>query len=157
MLSRLKQKDLEWRKARKDLDKTWKEVLEKNYHKSLDHRSFYFKQQDKKLLSAKGLVADMKARALGVGGVAPAPKAAARGGAAGGGKETTPAPAKPASALATEAAADMSSAAAAAAAPPIASDAAPVMRPAPTFRWPSPTRACTTTSGRSSWCRWSGS
>ncbi|EWM25657.1 paired amphipathic helix protein sin3 [Nannochloropsis gaditana] len=33
ILRRLKQKDLEWRKARQDLNKGWKDVLEKNYHK----------------------------------------------------------------------------------------------------------------------------
>ena len=44
ILSRLKQKDDEWRKARSELNKNWKDSMEKNYAKSLDHRSFYFKQ-----------------------------------------------------------------------------------------------------------------
>lgn len=28
--------------------KTWSEIAEKNFHRSLDHRSFYFKKQEKK-------------------------------------------------------------------------------------------------------------
>lgn len=35
--------------------------MEHNYHKSLDHRSFYFKQRDKKATMAKALVAEMRA------------------------------------------------------------------------------------------------
>lgn len=61
ILKRLKQKDEEWRRVRLELNKGWKEVLEKNYHKSLDHRSFYFKQQDKKRLTSKSLLAEMRA------------------------------------------------------------------------------------------------
>lgn len=58
ILERLKQKDTEWRFARQDLNKQWKEVNDKNFHKSLDHCSFYFKQQDKKLISTKSLVSE---------------------------------------------------------------------------------------------------
>ena len=54
ILNRLKQKQEEWSKCRSDMNKVWAEVYAKNYHKSLDHRSFYFKQQDKKSLSTKG-------------------------------------------------------------------------------------------------------
>lgn len=61
ILQRLKQKDLEWRKARQQLNRHWKAVMERNYHKSLDHRSFYFKQRDKKATMAKSLVAEMRA------------------------------------------------------------------------------------------------
>ena len=53
MLSRLKQKSKEWVKVRTDLQKGWKDLLEKNYQKSLDHRSFYFKQHDKRLLNSR--------------------------------------------------------------------------------------------------------
>lgn len=59
ILKRLKQKDLEWRKARKELNKHWSEVVEKNFHKSFDHRSFYFRQQDKKYLSTRQFVSDL--------------------------------------------------------------------------------------------------
>ena len=45
LLKRLKQKDAEWRKARAELNKGWREVMVRNYEKSFDHRSFYFRQQ----------------------------------------------------------------------------------------------------------------
>lgn len=54
ILTRLKQKQEEWARCRSDFNKIWAEIYAKNYHKSLDHRSFYFKQQDTKNLSAKG-------------------------------------------------------------------------------------------------------
>ncbi|RHY29609.1 hypothetical protein DYB32_005013, partial [Aphanomyces invadans] len=60
ILKRLQQKDEEWRRARQDLNKQWKDVNEKNYHKSLDHSSFYFKQKDKKALSAKHFLSEAK-------------------------------------------------------------------------------------------------
>ncbi|XP_076914663.1 paired amphipathic helix protein Sin3-like 2 isoform X1 [Bidens hawaiensis] len=60
VLIRLKQKQDEWRKSRVDLDKVWADVYAKNHYKSLDHRSFYFKQQDSKNLSPKCLVAEIK-------------------------------------------------------------------------------------------------
>jgi len=41
-------------------NKIWAEIYAKNYHKSLDHRSFYFKQQDTKNLNAKVLLAEIK-------------------------------------------------------------------------------------------------
>jgi paired amphipathic helix protein Sin3a len=63
VLKRLKQKDVEWRKARTELNRHWKDVLCRNHAKSFDHRSFYFKQQDKKYLSTKQLVADLTGRA----------------------------------------------------------------------------------------------
>lgn len=54
ILTRLKQKQEEWARCRSDFNKVWAEIYAKNYHKSLDHRSFYFKQQDTKSLSTKG-------------------------------------------------------------------------------------------------------
>ena len=62
VLRRLKQKDQEWRRARVELVKVWKDTQAKNYAKSLDHRSFYFKSADKRALTVKGLLADMKRR-----------------------------------------------------------------------------------------------
>jgi paired amphipathic helix protein Sin3a len=44
LTARLFQKDTEWRKVRLDMKRTWRDVCEKNFNKSLDHRSFYFKQ-----------------------------------------------------------------------------------------------------------------
>ncbi|KAG6520399.1 hypothetical protein ZIOFF_017449 [Zingiber officinale] len=60
ILTRLKQKQEEWSRCRSDFNKVWAEIYAKNYHKSLDHRSFYFKQQDSKNLSTKTLLADIK-------------------------------------------------------------------------------------------------
>lgn len=62
ILKRLKQKDLEWRKARQNLIQQWKDVLLANYDKSLDHRSFYYKQQDKKALTVASIIADIKSK-----------------------------------------------------------------------------------------------
>ena len=61
LLKRLQQKDEEWRQLRIQCSKSWKEVYEKNYTKSLDHRSFYFKQGDKKNFSGKQMVMELKA------------------------------------------------------------------------------------------------
>ncbi|XP_071927968.1 paired amphipathic helix protein Sin3-like 3 [Coffea arabica] len=60
ILTRLKQKQEEWAKCRSDFNKVWAEIYAKNYHKSLDHRSFYFKQQDTKSLSTKALLAEIR-------------------------------------------------------------------------------------------------
>ncbi|KAJ4711205.1 Paired amphipathic helix protein Sin3-like [Melia azedarach] len=60
ILTRLKQKQEEWARCRADFNKVWAEIYAKNYHKSLDHRSFYFKQQDSKSLGAKALLAEIK-------------------------------------------------------------------------------------------------
>ncbi|VFQ66742.1 unnamed protein product [Cuscuta campestris] len=60
ILTRLKQKQEEWARCRYDYNKVWADIYVKNYHKSLDHRSFYFKQQDTKSLSTKALLAEIK-------------------------------------------------------------------------------------------------
>ncbi|EPS59159.1 hypothetical protein M569_15651, partial [Genlisea aurea] len=60
ILTRLKQKQEEWTKCRSEFNKVWAEIYEKNHYKSLDHRSFYFKQQDLKNLSTKSLVVEIK-------------------------------------------------------------------------------------------------
>lgn len=54
LYQRLCQKKEEWARCREDMNKVWRDVYAKNYHKSLDHRSFYFKQLDKRSLSSKG-------------------------------------------------------------------------------------------------------
>lgn len=54
ILSRLKQKQEEWLKCRDEFNKLWAGIYAKNYQKSLDHRSFYFKQRDIKNLGTKG-------------------------------------------------------------------------------------------------------
>ncbi|KAI3952206.1 hypothetical protein MKW98_005901 [Papaver atlanticum] len=60
ILTRLKQKQEEWSRCRSDFNKVWAEIYAKNHHKSLDHRSFYFKQQDAKSLSTKGLLSEIR-------------------------------------------------------------------------------------------------
>ncbi|GAB4827456.1 hypothetical protein Ancab_034340 [Ancistrocladus abbreviatus] len=60
ILTRLKQKQEDWTKCRSDFNKVWAEIYAKNHYKSLDHRSFYFKQQDSKSLSTKSLVAEIR-------------------------------------------------------------------------------------------------
>ena len=67
VLKRLKQKDAEWRRARLDLQKQWKDTLNRNYEKSFDHRSFYFRQQDKRSYTAKLLINEIKTQALEAG------------------------------------------------------------------------------------------
>lgn len=56
VVRRLKQKDQEWVRARREWVKVWREVTEKNYYKSLDHQSYFFKQSEKKNLSVKVLL-----------------------------------------------------------------------------------------------------
>jgi paired amphipathic helix protein Sin3a len=60
IIPRLKQKDIEWKKIRSDQKRTWLDVCQKNFNKSLDHRSFYFKQDDKKKLGNKALLAELR-------------------------------------------------------------------------------------------------
>ncbi|KAE9590399.1 putative transcription regulator Others family [Lupinus albus] len=60
IITRLKQRQEEWTRCRSDFNKVWAEIYAKNHYKSLDHRSFYFKQQDSKNLSSKSLVAEIK-------------------------------------------------------------------------------------------------
>ncbi|KAE8692347.1 hypothetical protein F3Y22_tig00110840pilonHSYRG00123 [Hibiscus syriacus] len=60
ILNRLKQKQEEWASFRSNSNKFWAEVYANNHHKSLDHRSFTFKQQDPKNLSTKALLAEIK-------------------------------------------------------------------------------------------------
>ena len=54
ILKRMKQKDQEWCRAKREWNKIWREVNEKNYYKSLDHQSYFFKQNDRKNLAPKG-------------------------------------------------------------------------------------------------------
>ncbi|RWW17226.1 hypothetical protein GW17_00018854 [Ensete ventricosum] len=53
ILTRLKQKLEEGLRMRADLQNDWAEVFVKNHSRGLDHRRFYFKQQDPKTLSFK--------------------------------------------------------------------------------------------------------
>lgn len=60
VVPRLEQKDAEWRRALEEMSLGWKDTFKQNYYKSLDHRSFYFKQQDKKTLSSKSMLQEIK-------------------------------------------------------------------------------------------------
>lgn len=57
---RLHEKRVEWIRVKKMMRPMWSDVMDKNYQKSLDHRSFYFKQQDKRSVNAKTLIAEIK-------------------------------------------------------------------------------------------------
>eukprot|EP00798_Chlamydomonas_sp_ICE-L_P000490 gene490-1896_t len=58
--ARMEAKDAEWRKIREDMTKTWRKIYALNYHKSLDHRSFYFKQAEKKSLLPKAILSEIR-------------------------------------------------------------------------------------------------
>jgi histone deacetylase complex regulatory component SIN3 len=60
ILARLQEKALEWGNSLKSLNEKWKAVLEDNYQKSLDHRSYYFKAQERKAIMAKTLLQEIK-------------------------------------------------------------------------------------------------
>ncbi|KAF8910078.1 hypothetical protein CPB84DRAFT_1673093 [Gymnopilus junonius] len=59
VLNRLKLKDEEWRRAQREWSRTWKEIESKNFYKSLDHQGIFFKQNEKKMITAKYFVADI--------------------------------------------------------------------------------------------------
>ncbi|RNA33806.1 Paired amphipathic helix Sin3a [Brachionus plicatilis] len=60
VLKRLKAKDEEWREAKKNLEKTWREQVEKNYLKSLDYLATPFKQNDQKFLKTKSMINEIE-------------------------------------------------------------------------------------------------
>ena len=60
IVRRLKQKDVEWGKVRQELNKSWKEITDKNYERSFDHQVVFFKLHDKRFFSTKTLVNDIK-------------------------------------------------------------------------------------------------
>jgi hypothetical protein len=43
-----------------DMEKYWQKQFDQNYARSLDHRSFYFKSIDKKVLGNRHIVAELK-------------------------------------------------------------------------------------------------
>jgi paired amphipathic helix protein Sin3a len=60
VLKRLKQKDEEWKKAKKEWSKVWREIHNKNFYKSLDHRFLLIKQSDKKNIAVKSLIHEVE-------------------------------------------------------------------------------------------------
>jgi paired amphipathic helix protein Sin3a len=61
VLTRLKQKNEEWKRAQREWNKVWKEVDAKNYYKSLDHQGITFKATDKKAITPKTFVSQIEA------------------------------------------------------------------------------------------------
>ncbi|KAI8986626.1 hypothetical protein BD414DRAFT_522337 [Trametes punicea] len=61
VLTRLKQKHDEWKRAQREWDKVWREVDLRNYHKSLDHQAVTFKAADKKAITQKSFVSQIEA------------------------------------------------------------------------------------------------
>ena len=60
ILPRLIQKAEEWTEVKKTMMGQWQRIFKENYNKSLDHRSFYFKQNEKKNLTPKLLFNELK-------------------------------------------------------------------------------------------------
>lgn len=60
ILPRLEQKAIEWAETKKEMMAHWQTIFKENYKKSLDHRSFYFKQAEKKNLTPKLLFTELK-------------------------------------------------------------------------------------------------
>lgn len=60
ILQRFREKASELTQDKVESNKVWKKIFEQNYARSLDHQSFYFKQNEKKNLGAKVLVAEIK-------------------------------------------------------------------------------------------------
>ncbi|KAJ7080369.1 Sin3 family co-repressor-domain-containing protein [Mycena belliarum] len=67
VLSRLKQKDDEWRRAQREWGRTWREVDAKNFYNSLDHQGISFKANDKKNITAKHFFGDIGRRRRAAG------------------------------------------------------------------------------------------
>ena len=59
VLQRLREKDVQWRKARMEMNKVWRDVGETNYYRGVDHRSVLFKAVDKREMSSKTLLGDV--------------------------------------------------------------------------------------------------
>ena len=63
IIGRLKSKLEAWLANSKiDKERIWKDTAEKNFSKSLDHRSFYFKQNEKRFASNKSFLTEAKSR-----------------------------------------------------------------------------------------------
>ncbi|KAJ1834435.1 hypothetical protein LPJ63_001970 [Coemansia sp. RSA 2711] len=62
VLKRLKQKDEEWRRQRREFGKIWRENDAKNYYRALDHQGLTFKSADRKTISPKQLITEIETR-----------------------------------------------------------------------------------------------
>jgi len=61
VLTRLKLKEEEWKRAQREWNKVWREVDARNYQKSLDHQGITFKAADKKAITTKAFVSQIEA------------------------------------------------------------------------------------------------
>lgn len=59
---RLKQKDEEWKKARKELNRFWNDIYQKNFQKAMESQYNIFKQNEKKKLKPKEILREVKER-----------------------------------------------------------------------------------------------
>jgi len=68
VVRRLRQKDIEFRAARDNLNRhCWREMARSNYYKSLDHRGLTFRTTDKRAISNRTFLNDIKDRAANNG------------------------------------------------------------------------------------------
>jgi len=67
VVSRLRQKDIEFRAVRDRLNRHWREMAQSNYYKSLDHRCLTWRTTDKRAISNRTLQSDIKDRAANNG------------------------------------------------------------------------------------------
>jgi paired amphipathic helix protein Sin3a len=63
VVDRLRQKATEWCAARERLNRSWKELAQHNYYRSLDHRGLTWRAADKRTTSTRTLVSEIKDRA----------------------------------------------------------------------------------------------
>ena len=61
VLARLKQKEVEWKRAQREWNKIWRAVDVANYARSLDHQGITSKTADKKAFTSKAFVAQIEA------------------------------------------------------------------------------------------------
>jgi paired amphipathic helix protein Sin3a len=62
ILPKLKQRLETYKKQYQESSKHWNDICTKNFSKSLDHRSFYFKQNEKRHIHSKFFIQDIKIR-----------------------------------------------------------------------------------------------
>lgn len=62
VLSRLKQKLEEWKMVQREWEKVWRDQINRQFWKSLDHQGLNAKNQDKKNFQAKTLTSDIQAK-----------------------------------------------------------------------------------------------
>ncbi|KAH8548948.1 hypothetical protein BGW37DRAFT_429996 [Umbelopsis sp. PMI_123] len=60
VLSRLKKKDAEWKKAQREWNKLWRETDAKNFYRALDYQGATFKSNDRRIIVPKALVSEIE-------------------------------------------------------------------------------------------------